>query len=105
MNSPWNATVMAKNSTSDKATFYVVITDSAFDPAGFHRANDTAPTGASMKGFFRYGSQIMHANDGTYESKFWAQETSVDGLYKLIWNVNNVDKDDAIPVTIKTASS
>lgn len=104
MDAPWNATINT-NSSTDSATFYIVASTGAFDSVGFKRPNETAPTGAMMKGFFKYGTQIMWSNDGTYESKFWAQTTDVEGLYKLVWNSDNVDKTDSVPVTIKTASS
>lgn len=102
MDYPWNVSI--STNSSDVASFYIVATDGAFDPAGFQRHNETAPTGASMKGFFKFGSQIMWANNGSYESKFWAQSTDVDGLYKLVWNSNNVDKTDSVPVTVKVVS-
>lgn len=103
MESPWNVTVMT-NTSSGSASFYIVTSTSSFAPAGFMRHNESAPTGASMKGFFKYGTQIMWSNDGTYESKFWAQTTSVEGLYKLAWNSNNINKEDSVPVTIKTVA-
>lgn len=100
MDAPWNVTL-----SNGSASFYIVASEGAFDPTGFKRPNDTAPTGAMMKGFFKYGSQIMWANDSAYESKFWAQTTEVDGLYKLVWNSNNVEKEDSVPVTVKTVST
>lgn len=39
------------NNTADHAKFYIITSSDAYEPAGFQRANDTAPTGASMKGF------------------------------------------------------
>lgn len=104
MDAPWNVTMSGKVSTPGSASFYIIPSDNAFDNAGFQRANETAPDGAAMKGFFKFGSQIMFYNNGSYESKFWAQSTKVDGLYTLNWNSNNVDKEDSVPVTIKISS-
>lgn len=47
----------------------------------------------------------MWLNGTTWESKFWAKSTDVDGLYKLTWNVNNVNSGNSVPVTIKTIAS
>lgn len=46
----------------------------------------------------------MWLNGSSWQSKFWATSTGVDGVYKLIWNVNNADKEDSVPVTIKTTA-
>lgn len=47
----------------------------------------------------------MWLNGNTWESKFWAKSTGVEGLYKLTWNVNNVNQENTVPVTIKTMAS
>lgn len=44
----------------------------------------------------------MWLNGTSWESKFWASSTDVDGLWKLNWNVNNVNVANSVPVTIKT---
>lgn len=44
----------------------------------------------------------MWVNGSDYQSLFWAQETDTEGLYKLHWNADNANRDDSVPVTIKT---
>lgn len=44
----------------------------------------------------------MWVNGASLESKFWAQSTSTEGVYKLTWNVDNDDREESVPVTIKT---
>lgn len=103
MDAPWNVDVVT-TAASSTASFYIVTSDASFDAAGFMPLNTSAPTGAAIKGFFKYGTQIMWSNGGTYESKFWAQKTAKEGQYKLAWNSANVDKEDSVPVTIKTVA-
>lgn len=46
----------------------------------------------------------MWQNGTSWESKFWAKSTAVDGLYHLSWNVANINDATSVPVTIKTTA-
>ncbi|KAJ4393478.1 hypothetical protein N0V93_002690 [Gnomoniopsis smithogilvyi] len=102
--SSWQVTQGRNGTTTTLTDFYIVTTSDAFEDCGFQGSNETAPSGASMTGFMKYGSQIIWSSGDDYVSQFWAQETETDGLYKLKWNSAGVDRADSVPVTIKTAA-
>lgn len=70
----------------------------------FHRYQELSQRCVLALILFQDGSQIMWQNGTSWESKFWAQGTATDGLYHLSWNVDNVDDDNSVPVTIKTTA-
>ncbi len=59
------------------------------------------PTGASTVGFVIYGSTVEYATETTFESQFYAQNSST-GVWSLMWNANSENLDDGIPVVLKT---
>lgn len=89
------------SSVSPGAAFYIVITADAFEQAGFVDSSATAPSGAVTTGFALYGSDIMYIDGNEYLSQFWAEPTSSDDLYELIWNAGGESSDDAVPVNLK----
>ncbi|KAI0816755.1 hypothetical protein GGR55DRAFT_628445 [Xylaria sp. FL0064] len=92
--SPWNVT--ATNS-STLGHFYIVPSSDEDQAVGF---NTTTATGAATTGFHLYGSTIEYATDSTYESKFYAQNSS-SGVWSLMWNSNN-ETLEGVPVVLKT---
>ncbi|KAI1310841.1 hypothetical protein F5Y03DRAFT_344101 [Xylaria venustula] len=92
---PWNVT-LANSSTIGH--FYIMPSADESQGAGF---NTTTPTGAVTTGFIIYGSTVEYSTATTYESQFYAQNSST-GVYNLMWNVNSESLDDGVPVVLKT---
>ncbi|KAI1121076.1 hypothetical protein F5Y10DRAFT_257138 [Nemania abortiva] len=92
---PWNVTI-ANSSTTGQ--FYIVPTSDAHEKAGF---NKTTPSGAATTGFVIYGSTVEYSTGTTYESQFYAQNSST-GIWSLVWNSDSEDLDDGVPLVLKT---
>ncbi|KAI0451644.1 hypothetical protein F5B21DRAFT_527577 [Xylaria acuta] len=91
---PWNVTI---TNTSAIGQFYIVPSSNE-QGAGF---NTTRPTGAVSVGFVIYGSTVEYATETTYESKFYARNSST-GVWSLMWNSDSETLDDGVPVVLKT---
>ncbi|KAI0443064.1 hypothetical protein F4803DRAFT_516699 [Xylaria telfairii] len=89
----WNVTT---TNSSSLGQFYIVPSSNE-QAAGF---NTTPPTGAATVGFVLYGSTIEYATETTYESKFFAQNSST-GVWSLMWNSDAETLDDGVPVVLK----
>ncbi|TGJ88080.1 hypothetical protein E0Z10_g622 [Xylaria hypoxylon] len=95
---PWNVTSTNSSSTGQ---FYIVPTSTEHQAAGF---NTTAPpTGAETVGFVIYGSTVEYATETTYESRFYAQNSST-GVWSLVWNSDSETLDNGVPVVLKTVA-
>ncbi|GAP90346.1 putative cytochrome p450 [Rosellinia necatrix] len=94
---PWNVT--ATNSSAI-GQFYIVPSSDEHQAVGF---NSTPPTGAATVGFVVYGRTVEYATDTTYESQFYARN-STTGIYSLMWNSNSSTVGDGIPVVLKTVA-
>ncbi|KAI0096164.1 hypothetical protein GGR51DRAFT_544073 [Nemania sp. FL0031] len=92
---PWNVTVA---NSSETGQFYIVPTSNAHQNAGF---NKTVPSGAVTTGFVIYGSTVEYATGTTYESQFYAQNSST-GIWSLVWNSDSEELDDGVPLVLKT---
>jgi hypothetical protein len=73
-----------------------------YQKAGF-TVNTTAPTGAANTGFVLYGSTVEYATGTTYESQFYAQN-STTGVWSLMWNADSEAQDGGVPVVLKTSA-
>ncbi|KAI0429670.1 hypothetical protein F5Y09DRAFT_309743 [Xylaria sp. FL1042] len=91
---PWNVT--ATNSSA-LGQFYIVPSSDEDQAVGF---NTTTATGAETIGFHLYGSTIEYATEDTYESRFYAQNSS-SGIWSLMWNTNSSTL-EGVPVVLKT---
>ncbi|ORY63849.1 uncharacterized protein BCR38DRAFT_474443 [Pseudomassariella vexata] len=106
---PWNVT-MAENSTSSSVnttnsrSFFIVSSSDAYAPCGFVPKNGSMPEGGQTAGFIKWGSDVMVKNGSTYTSQFWAQSTSDEGIWSLMWNSDGSSQDNAIPVLLKTTA-
>lgn len=95
----WNGTI---NNSTSVGSFYII--DSGFTQAGFVSSNATVAN-ASTIGFSMFGGQVVYVDSsGNYLSQFWAQTTSTDGVWSLLWNTDGTSQTDSVPVTIKTIS-
>ncbi|KAI1426997.1 hypothetical protein F5Y12DRAFT_224211 [Xylaria sp. FL1777] len=94
---PWNVTI-ANSSTVGQ--FYIVPSADENQGVGF---NTTTPTGAATTGFTIYGSTVEYATETTYESQFYAQNSST-GIWSLMWNSASETPDDGVPVVLKTVA-
>ncbi|KAJ4419061.1 hypothetical protein N0V82_005184 [Gnomoniopsis sp. IMI 355080] len=81
-------------------------------PGGLHlniTETGVAPVSISSNatsGITLYGTQLVYLSDSVFESKFWAQETQLDGedVYMLTWNSQNALEDGLTPLSMKTIS-
>ncbi|KAI0976160.1 hypothetical protein F4678DRAFT_416114 [Xylaria arbuscula] len=92
---PWNVTLA---NSSAIGHFYIVPSSDESQKAGF---NTTTPTGAATTGFIIYGSTVEYATGTTYESQFYAQNSST-GIWNLMWSVDSDGLDDGVPIVLKT---
>ncbi|GAW12399.1 hypothetical protein EKO27_g6121 [Xylaria grammica] len=92
---PWNVTIT--NST-ETGQFYILHDSADHQGAGF---NKTAPTGAATTGFVLYGSTVEYSTGTTYESQFYARNSS-NNIWNLMWNTDASTLDDGVPVVLKT---
>ncbi|KAI0468545.1 hypothetical protein F4859DRAFT_206998 [Xylaria cf. heliscus] len=93
---PWNVTISNSTQTGQ---FYIVPSSGEHQGAGF---NATAPTGAETGGFVIYGNTVEYATETTYQSQFFAQNSSSTGIWSLVWNSDSATLDDGVPVVLKT---
>ncbi|KAI0536602.1 hypothetical protein GGR58DRAFT_474946 [Xylaria digitata] len=91
---PWNVSI----TNSSVGQFYIVPSSSEHQAVGF---NTTLPAGAATIGFVIYGRTVEYATETTYESQFYAQNSST-GVWNLWWNSNSTTVDDSVPVVLKT---
>ncbi|KAI0409407.1 hypothetical protein F4802DRAFT_543735 [Xylaria palmicola] len=92
---PWNVTI---TNSSETGQFYIVHDSADHQAAGF---NKTAPTGAATTGFVLYGSTVEYSTGTTYESQFYARN-STNNIWNLMWNTDATTVDDGVPVVLKT---
>lgn len=107
MDSTWNVTANSTDPDLPVDTgrvFYIINSETAYEPCGFKSPNETVPDGASITGFFLFGKQAFWSDGSTYEAQFWAQATNESDLYTLNWNKAGTDQADSVPVTLKTTA-
>ncbi|KAI1358240.1 hypothetical protein F5Y08DRAFT_322323 [Xylaria arbuscula] len=92
---PWNVTIT--NSSVD-ATGQFYILPSKNEGVGFATS---PPTDAATAGFVVYGRTVQYATETTYESMFYAKNSST-GIWSLMWCSDLDDSDDGVPVVLKT---
>jgi hypothetical protein len=92
----WNATL---NSTGASAgQFYIV--DNGFSSVGFLSSNSTV-SNATTTGFTLFGGQVVFQSATALEAQFWAQTTSEDGVWALMWNEPGTNQENSTPVVLK----
>lgn len=97
----------ASNSTTQQWLFpslFINNSSGSFEPAGFISASEASGNDSiTTAGFQTYGAYLMwlDSND-KLQSQWWAEETSTDGIYRVLWNTDGVESDSAIPVAIKS---
>ncbi|KAF2971890.1 hypothetical protein GQX73_g1725 [Xylaria multiplex] len=94
---PWNVSIA---NSSAIGQFYIVPSSSEHQVVGF---NTTLPDGAATTGFVIYGRTVEYATETTYESQFYARNSST-GIWSLWWNSNSTSVDDGVPVVLKTVA-
>ncbi|EPE04326.1 cytochrome p450 [Ophiostoma piceae UAMH 11346] len=100
-------TTNATSTLTSGSTFYVVTSEDAFEQAGFVSSASDAPTGAVTTGFVTYGSYVMLLEEDAtsshqlYVSEFWATNSSVSGVWALMWNEAGTTQDNSVPVTLR----
>ncbi|KAI0909945.1 hypothetical protein F4823DRAFT_401180 [Ustulina deusta] len=92
---PWNVTTA---NSSAIGQLYIVPSATEDQQVGF---STNPPTGASTVGFVIYGSTVEYATETTFESQFYAQNSST-GVWSLMWNADSENLDDGVPVVLKT---
>lgn len=81
--------------------YLYLITDSSA-PMGFTSSDSAAPSGATTTGWVWYGSQLMWSTSaGSYETFFYAEETSIEDVYQLLWIDDDTSVDGLTLVQIK----
>ncbi|KAG6361033.1 hypothetical protein INS49_009252 [Diaporthe citri] len=107
MDATWNVTA---NSTDPELpvdtgrVFYIINSDTVYEPCGFKSPNETLPTDASITGFFLFGKQAFWSDGSSYEAQFWAKATGETDLYTLNWNKAGIEQTGSVPVTLKTTA-
>ena len=52
-----------------------------------------------------FGHQLVWISGaGELEQKFWAKPSNTDGVYTLVWNVDAIAADGAVPVSVKNVA-
>jgi hypothetical protein len=109
MDATWNVTANSTDpglpaNTTGSRVFYIVNSDTAYEPCGFKAPNETLPASASTTGFFLFGKQAFWSDGSSYEAQFWAKATGETHVYSLNWNKAGVQQPDSVPVTVKTVA-
>ncbi|EME40807.1 hypothetical protein DOTSEDRAFT_82344 [Dothistroma septosporum NZE10] len=98
-------TVTANETKSLQAnTFFIDATPGANQAAGFVSPANNSDS-LTTSGFRLYGNQLAWVSGiGELEQKFWAKPSATDGVYTLIWNVDAIAADGAVPVNVKNVA-
>lgn len=103
----WNVTANSTDPDLPVDTgrvFYIINSETVYEPCGFKAPNDTLPADASTTGFFLFGKQAFWSDGSAYEAQFWAKTTDETDLYTLNWNKAGIEQTDSVPVTVKTTA-
>ncbi|KAK1703660.1 hypothetical protein CaCOL14_001963 [Colletotrichum acutatum] len=96
-----NTTAVTTAPTWSNLTFTIPTADSGVHNVAF--LNSSAPTtGRKTSGFSFYGNFVLvEAEDGSFESWWYATATDIDGIYNLRWNETGDDTDDKIILNLR----
>lgn len=75
-----------------------------FNAVGVSPTANVAYRNGSVSGFAMFASQLVYNNNSTLESQFWAQSTSTDDVYALMWNTEGELQNNSFPVILKATS-
>lgn len=77
----------------------------SFSAVGVSPMADMSAHNGSPDGFGLFGTQVVYNDDTTLESQFWAQSTSTDGVYALMWNSPGTSQTGSFPVVLKATEN
>lgn len=77
----------------------------SFNAVGMSPFADVDGLGGSAEGFALFATQLVYNNNSTLESQFWAQSTTTDGVYSLMWNPTATVETDSFPVVLKATEN
>lgn len=97
----WIANATFANGT-EAGSMYIMNQD--FNAVGVSPIANIAYRNGSVSGFAMFASQLVYNNNSTLESQFWAQSTSTDDVYALMWNTEGELQNNSFPVTLKSTS-
>ncbi|KAK1854683.1 hypothetical protein CCHR01_02724 [Colletotrichum chrysophilum] len=96
-----NTTAVTTTPTWSNLTFTIPSSDSDVHNVAFLESNSSS-TGRQTSGFAFYGNFVLvEADDGSYESLWYATATETDGIYNLRWNETGDDTDDKIILNLR----
>lgn len=94
----WVANATLFNGTS-LGSLYIMPED--FQAVGVSSFATIGEINGTVSGFALLTSQLVYKDNSGLESKFWAQQSSTDGIYALMWDSPGDMQDDSFPVTVK----
>ncbi|KAK1688918.1 hypothetical protein BDP55DRAFT_33831 [Colletotrichum godetiae] len=96
-----NTTAVTTAPTWSNLTFTIPTADSGVHNVAFLNSSDST-TGRKTSGFSFYGNFVLvEAEDGSFESWWYATATDIDGIYNLKWNETGDDTDDKIILNLR----
>ncbi|KAF3809611.1 hypothetical protein GCG54_00012898 [Colletotrichum gloeosporioides] len=96
-----NTSAVTTTPTWSNLTFTIPSSDSDVHNVAFLESNSSS-TGRQTSGFAFYGNFVLvEADDGSYESLWYATATETDGIYNLRWNETGDDTDDKIILNLR----
>ncbi|QLI69158.1 uncharacterized protein G6M90_00g066700 [Metarhizium brunneum] len=57
-----------------------------------------------VRDFFLYDSTVLAKNGGQWENHFYALATNISGIWKLVWDPENLDNHNSQPVVLRNLS-
>ncbi|KXH51529.1 hypothetical protein CNYM01_07681 [Colletotrichum nymphaeae SA-01] len=96
-----NTTAVTTAPTWSNPTFTIPTADSGVHNVAFLNSS-ASTTGRKTSGFSFYGNFVLvEAEDGSFESWWYATATDIDGIYNLRWNETGDDTDDKIILNLR----
>ncbi|KAI3529035.1 hypothetical protein CSPX01_15829 [Colletotrichum filicis] len=96
-----NTTAVTTTPTWSNLTFTIPTADSGVHNVAFLNSS-ASTTGRKTSGFSFYGNFVLvEAEDGSFESWWYATATDIDGIYNLRWNETGDDTDDKIILNLR----
>ncbi|KAK2599483.1 hypothetical protein N8I77_011234 [Diaporthe amygdali] len=95
----WMANATLANGTS-LGSLYIMHSD-AFNSVGVSPVATISKMNGTVTGFGLFATQLVYNDNSNLESQFWAQSTSTDGIYALMWNADGGMQDNSFPVLLK----
>ncbi|KAK1479623.1 hypothetical protein CCUS01_04752 [Colletotrichum cuscutae] len=96
-----NTTAVTTAPTWSNLTFTIPTADSGVHNVALLNSS-ASTTGRKTSGFSFYGNFVLvEAEDGSFESWWYATATDIDGIYNLRWNETGDDTDDKIILNLR----